>query len=103
MGSEEINQTSIKHSALDALFPMHVVLDRDGLITHIGPTLLKIMHRDLCGTSFFEAFTIKKPRSIRSLSDLNSAHGRKVVIHGTRATGNTVEFRCMPTKIGDSD
>ena len=103
MGSEEINQTSIKHSALDALFPMHVVLDRDGLITHIGPTLLKIMHRDLCGTSFFEAFVIKKPRSIKDLSDLISAQGRKVVILGKRTVGSTVEFRCMPTKIGNCD
>ena len=103
MAANVINQTSISYDTLDTLFPMHVVLDRDGIITHIGPTLLKIMHRDLRGASFVEAFAIKKPRSIKNLSDLASAQGRKVVIRGTRATGNTVEFRCMPTKIGDSD
>lgn len=103
MGSEAVNHTSIKHSALDALFPMHVVLDRDGVITHIGPTLQKIMPGDLCGTSFFDSFAIKKPRSIKSLSDLQAAQGRKVVINGLRAAGSMVEFRCLPTKIGAGD
>ncbi|MEO1662175.1 MAG: EAL domain-containing protein [Pseudomonadota bacterium] len=94
------NQTSITHSALDALFPMHVVLDAAGTIIHVGPTLTKIMRRNLIGVSFFDTFAIKKPRSVKGLPGLEAADGRKIVVTGTLDESDAVEFRCLTTKIG---
>lgn len=103
MAAEGFTQTSINRSALDVLFPMHVLLDRSGHIAHIGPTLKKIMQQDLLQTEFFDAFEIKKPRSVRGLEGLKNASGRKLTISGRRADGETVEFRCLTAILGRAD
>lgn len=98
-----IDQTCITHSALDALFPMHVVLNVDGTIIHVGPTLDKIMRQELNGVPFFDAFAIKKPRSINGLTDLEAAAGNKIVVTGSSGDSKDVEFRCLAAKIGAND
>ena len=55
------SQTRITHQALDTLFPMHVILDASGTIVQVGPTLQKIMCRELCGLPFLDAFSVKNP------------------------------------------
>jgi hypothetical protein len=53
---------------LDALCPMHVILDATGHIRHAGPTLQKL-HTEtaLIGRRFMEVFELNRPRSITTM------------------------------------
>jgi diguanylate cyclase (GGDEF)-like protein len=56
---------------LDVLCPMHLVLDAQGLITHVGPTTQKLRpDLALVGLPFLEAFTVMRPRGITTASQL---------------------------------
>ena len=96
------DQTTLPQGALNVLFPMHVILGTRGDIVQMGPTLRKVMGRDLCGVSFFEAFSIKKPRSIVDLTSLKAADGSKIVITGALPNGDRIEFRCLVTQMGET-
>jgi len=60
-------------AALDVLCPMHLVLDRDGCITHAGPTLRKMgLGQGLLGEYLLDVFEIKRPRLENGMADLRS-------------------------------
>ncbi len=64
---------------LDVLCPMHVMLDAQGLITHVGPTTQKLRPNDqLVGRPFMEAFCVKRPRGISTLDQLRKAQHLKL-------------------------
>lgn len=65
-------------AALDALCPMHLHLDADGVIVHAGPTLEKLCAAPLVGQSFAALFEIERPRAIRSVAQLMRAGGQKL-------------------------
>lgn len=94
------DQISIKRDTLNALFPMHVILDQDGTIRDVGPTLEKILRRDVRGHKLFDVFDIKKPRSINDIKGLRAACGRKIVMSATLEQGEMVDFRSLATAIG---
>jgi len=56
---------------LDVLCPMHLTLDVEGMITHVGPTTQKLRpDLSFVGTSFLEAFNVMRPRGITTLAQL---------------------------------
>lgn len=56
---------------LDVLCPMHLTLDAQGIITHVGPTTQKLRPDvSLVGTPFLEAFKVMRPRGISTLAQL---------------------------------
>lgn len=83
----------VERGALDRLLPMHAVLDRDGRIKHIGPTLAKLMVGTCCvGQSVFEVLEICRPKGIHDAASLESVLGRRLRIKlkgavETRLTG----------------
>lgn len=65
---------------LDVLCPMHLILDAEGRIIHVGPTTQKLRPDvTLRGMSFLEAFTVMRPRGITTLDQLWDA--RHVKLH----------------------
>lgn len=59
---------------LDVLCPMHLMLDAQGIITHVGPTTQKLRpDMVLQGLSFMEAFNVMRPRGIKTLAALRQA------------------------------
>lgn len=66
-------------AVLDALCPMHLILDATGHIRHAGPTLQKL-HTEtaLIGRRFMEVFELNRPRSITTMSGLLSVGGVKL-------------------------
>lgn len=56
---------------LDVLCPMHLMLDAEGDITHVGPTTQKLRPDvSLVGMSFLDAFTVMRPRGLVTLEQL---------------------------------
>lgn len=65
---------------LDVICPMHLTLDAQGMITHVGPTLSKLRPEcGLEGQSFLEAFSVMRPRNITTLEHLWQA--RHIKLH----------------------
>ncbi len=66
-------------TVLDALSPMHVIVDQHGDIVHAGPTLRKLHPDwDLVGQDFLSIFELRRPRSIQSMKELLAATGQKL-------------------------
>ncbi|WP_323785133.1 sensor domain-containing diguanylate cyclase [Thalassovita sp.] len=56
---------------LDTLVPMHLQLDGEGRIIHVGPTLTKLRPGvDLIGESVFDLFDIQRPGNISTMAAL---------------------------------
>ena len=65
---------------LDILCPMHIALDAQGIITHVGPTTRKLRaDAPLEGRAFLDAFRVMRPRGISTLAKLWGA--RHVKLH----------------------
>lgn len=64
---------------LDVLCPMHLALNGAGIITHVGPTVEKLRPDvELTGVPFLEAFAVRRPRGIHSMSQLRAARHLKL-------------------------
>ncbi len=62
---------SISSTGLDRLMPMHLMLDCEGLIRHVGPTLHCLWpYGAPLGQSLFDVFRIDRPRNIGSFAAL---------------------------------
>ncbi|WP_339763719.1 GGDEF domain-containing protein [uncultured Sulfitobacter sp.] len=69
------------NAMMDVLCPMHVLVEKDGTISHAGPTVQKICPPDsLVGYSFFERFAVKRPKGIRNIEGLRKRAGSKLHI-----------------------
>ncbi len=64
---------------MDALCPMHAILDATGHVVHAGQTLHKL-HPSGCvtGKRFLELFELKRPRAAGSMADLRAMAGIKL-------------------------
>lgn len=64
----------LKPDVLDVLCPMHLMLDAQGIITHVGPTTQKLRpDTALLGMAFMDAFTVMRPRGIKTLAQVRQA------------------------------
>ncbi len=64
---------------LDVLCPMHLTLNADGVITHVGPTTQKLRpDTNLTGMPFMDAFAVMRPRGITTMAQLWGAHHLKL-------------------------
>lgn len=65
---------------LDILCPMHLMLDAQGKITHVGPTTQKLRPGDsLIGKDFLDVFKVERPRGVTTLEHLFNL--RNVKLH----------------------
>ncbi|NIZ59641.1 GGDEF domain-containing protein [Sedimentitalea sp. CY04] len=59
--------------------PMHVLLDTDGCIVRVGPTLQKLRaDQDWTGRPFLEVFELLRPRYVQNMGDLLRTAGAKL-------------------------
>jgi diguanylate cyclase (GGDEF)-like protein len=61
---------TLGREGLDALMPLHLQLDRQMRITHLAPTLRKLLGPDAPGRRFCELFTLRRPSSAAMPGDL---------------------------------
>jgi len=70
---------ALDHSALYQLMPLHVLVDRHGLVRQVGPTLAKTQPATLMpGRSFFRLFELRRPSVVNSLEEVCAHAGAKV-------------------------
>jgi len=75
--------------SLEQLFPFGLVLDGDGLIRRCGPSLRKLLKRDLAGAALGEVLSIRRPVGLvcsRQTLEPLARSGKLVVaqVHGTQ-------------------
>ncbi len=71
--------SSTQYSVLNALCPMHVVMDSHGVILQVGPTLKKVAQEtDLLGRKIFDAVEIRRPKGVTSVDGLCKYAGQKL-------------------------
>ncbi|MEM7696418.1 MAG: EAL domain-containing protein [Pseudomonadota bacterium] len=90
---------TITTDALDQLMPFHLRLDAEGRIVGVGRTLARIAERPLVGQPFFDAFTVRRPRRIKTFSALADATGQSLSIACLNEP--PVTFRAMITPLAD--
>jgi diguanylate cyclase (GGDEF)-like protein len=70
-GTGEVGQDDALRAVLDALCPMHLVIDTAGDVIHAGPTLTRLRSAGgLLGLPFLQVFDVARPRGVRSVADL---------------------------------
>lgn len=64
---------------LDVLCPMHLIVDAEGDVIHLGPTLRKMFAGlGVVGEPFLETFDLQRPRGVTAITDLRLAEGTKL-------------------------
>ncbi|WP_147124336.1 GGDEF domain-containing protein [Shimia ponticola] len=90
-----LDQT-LSAGGLDVLCPMHVAIDAQGRIKHVGPTVSKLAQgHSMIGDRFCNAFDLIRPSGVRDVADLLSYSGRSLQLrmrdrHQTRLKGVVV-------------
>ncbi len=68
---------SVSGAAIDQMMPMHVQIDGQGRIAHLGPTLAKLDAANFeIGAPFSDFFEMRRPPIIGTLRDLRRAAGK---------------------------
>ncbi|KAB7615385.1 GGDEF domain-containing protein [Amylibacter sp. SFDW26] len=72
--THDLNNGISDTNTLNVLLPMHVQLDGEGGITHVGPTFAKLFpeNTDFIGQNLFQYIRVLYPRDIQEHSDLNT-------------------------------
>lgn len=71
--------TIIDPEVLDVLCPMHLTLDANGIICHVGPTTQKLRpDTQFAGRRFMDAFRVMRPRGIETMAQLWEARHLKL-------------------------
>ncbi|MAM62831.1 diguanylate cyclase [Maritimibacter sp. UBA3975] len=67
--------------ALDTLMPLHLVLDTEGHITHVGPTMAKVLAgRATVGERMLDIFELRRPREAEIYDLLRQGATGKVLL-----------------------
>lgn len=98
---------SLRHSfarldlaAMDQLMPLHMAMGTDGTISHVGPTLAKVVGApSLIGDQFFERFEVRRPTGLISVQALVNVPSRALRL---RLLGpRSVSFTGIATRLAD--
>lgn len=66
----------------DQICPMYALVDENGRIQRVGPTLAKLRpDMDWTGRRFFRVFDLSRPRWVRSIEELLQTAGSKLHLH----------------------
>lgn len=92
--------TKLETVALDRLMPFHIQIGKEGDIIHTGPTLRKLLAKDLgSDQSFFDVFEILRPVSAASIEGLR-AHAHMPIKLRLRTRAETLRAVVVPTGSG---
>ncbi len=77
--SSESRPISLDLSGLGRLMPLHIALDPNGAIAHIGPTLERIVgSADVVGTPMEDIISVMRPRAVKTVDALIGLEGTRV-------------------------
>lgn len=84
-------------TALDALCPMHVQVDRAGVICHVGPTIQKL-RPDLqwIGRPFLDVFRVLRPHRLADKKNLLEAQNTKLHLQLSDAPNTSLQGIVVP-------
>ncbi|MEO0486582.1 MAG: GGDEF domain-containing protein [Pseudomonadota bacterium] len=88
--------TGVTDTTLDILCPMHVRLDAGGRITHLAPTVAKLIDSAAQDSGFFDAFELLRPQSIGSVDDLRRQAGVALHLRLRNAHRTTLKGVAVP-------
>ena len=87
---------------LDVLCPMHAVVDASGHIRHVGPTLQKLRpDAPMAAERFLELFELRRPRNVRTMTDLLASSGMKLHLRFRDAPATSFKGVLMPLPEGE--
>lgn len=89
--SKETAAITIDVAALGRVMPMHLCLGPDGRIIGAGPTLARLNLYDPARSGFFDAFSIRRPASVKTLAQLQRRIGQR--LHLSARTQPDTGFR----------
>ena len=90
---------SLSRQAVDDLFPLHVLLNADGRIIAVGPTMRLILGSAMADVAFFDVFQVEKPRRIKTLKDIQRLGRKSLTITLRGQQSEALEFRCMASQM----
>ncbi len=64
--------------AFDILCPLHVEMDGQGIIQHVGPTMAKLRHESLIGLPFWHEFELIRPKKILTVRQVKDIAGQRL-------------------------
>ncbi|MEO0357547.1 MAG: hypothetical protein AAF386_04500, partial [Pseudomonadota bacterium] len=64
-----------QRQAFDVLCPMHVEMDDQGVIRHVGPTMEKLRPGLLVGQPFWRQFELIRPKKILDIQHVQDIAG----------------------------
>ncbi len=71
----------VTDGALDAMMPLHLLLDTEGTITQVGPTMAKVLAgRDYIGQRMLDLFELRRPREAQIYDLLRQGATGKVLL-----------------------
>ena len=86
-------------TALGRIMPMHIGLDRTGIIRTVGPTLAKIAPRPLVGRAMLDALAVRRPAGVDTLERLHLRAGQRLHLAFRDAPETGLRGLAMP--LGD--
>jgi diguanylate cyclase (GGDEF)-like protein len=88
---------TLSAEAIGRLMPMHLVVDRDGMIAGAGLTLAKLFDdASLVGKPFFDLFEVRRPGGIHSVGDLAAHAGARLTLARRGGGGGDLRGLVMP-------
>lgn len=89
----------IEAATIAQFMPLHVLLNPEGQISAIGPTLTKVLIRDPHNCVFLDVFKIIRPRNLQTLDDILAKAGAKFALSSTGPDHQEILFRAMAIRL----
>ena len=91
----------LTEQTLDALMPMHMVVDMTGAILQAGRSVFKLFESPLIGRSLFDVIEIKVPETILGLEGLRAHAGRKLQLSPRENASAQFKAQAVEIQMGE--
>ncbi|OAN69823.1 hypothetical protein A8B78_21425 [Jannaschia sp. EhC01] len=89
-------------AVLDVLMPMHVALNAEGRIRHVGPTISKILRgAPVTGVPLLEVFDLRRPAEVTDFAGMIAQAGRRLSLVPKTSDHLPLRAVLMPLPGGD--
>ena len=89
-GGRQAGLLCLGPAELAGLMPMHLWIDRAGIIRAAGPTLAKLSPSQLAGANFFDCFELRKPRGVGGPQALAALANQRILLSLRAAPATTL-------------
>lgn len=93
---------SLDPDMLDVLMPMHLLVSREGIVTHAGPTLAKVLPgRRLVGTPALDLLELRRPAQLPNIRAMLQRAGVRLSLRFRDAERTPVTGAAIPLADGE--